>query len=75
MSDVRAEYGRGSAKVGVLDVGGATLEDVTAWSTWQDTAASHRWSGLPEEETHGNGRKALGEFPHNMPNRLYRHPI
>jgi hypothetical protein len=46
------------ARIGVLDVGGATLEDVTAWSTWQDTAASHRGSGLQEEETQGNGGKA-----------------
>src|SRR6267378_2081688 len=47
-----------AARIGVLDVGGATLEDVTAWSTWQDTAASHRGSGLQEEETQGNGGKA-----------------
>jgi hypothetical protein len=46
------------ARIGVLDVGGATLEDVTAWSTWQDTSASHRGSGLQEEETQGNGGKA-----------------
>jgi hypothetical protein len=47
------------ARIGVLDVGGATLEDVTAWSTWQDTSASHRGSGLQEEETQGNGGKAF----------------
>jgi hypothetical protein len=47
-----------AARIAVLDVGGATLEDVTAWSTWQDTAASHRGSGLQEEETQGNGGKA-----------------
>jgi hypothetical protein len=46
------------ARIGVLDVGGATIEDVTAWSTWQDTAASHRGSGVQEEETQGNGGKA-----------------
>lgn len=46
------------ARIAVLDVGGATLEDVTAWSTWQDTSASHRGSGLQEEETQGNGGKA-----------------
>jgi hypothetical protein len=46
------------ARIGVLDVGGATLEDATAWSVWQDTAASHRGSGLQEEETQGNGGKA-----------------
>jgi hypothetical protein len=49
---------RKPARIGVLDVGGATLEDVTAWSTWQDTSASHRGSGLQEEETQGNGGKA-----------------
>src|SRR2546426_3039203 len=43
------------ARIGVLDVGGATLEDVTAWSTWQDPDASRRRSTLDEEETQGNG--------------------
>src|SRR5918999_1155268 len=46
------------ARIGVLDVGGATLEDVTAWSTWQDPEASRRGSRLKEEETQGNGGKA-----------------
>lgn len=46
------------ARIGVLDVGGATLEDVTAWSIWQDPAASSRSSQLQEEETQGNGGKA-----------------
>lgn len=32
------------ARIGILDVGGATLEDVTAWSTWQDTARPRRES-------------------------------
>jgi hypothetical protein len=50
---------RKPARIGVLDVGGATLEDVTAWSTWQDTSASHRGSGLQEEQTQGNGAKAF----------------
>lgn len=45
-------------RIGVLDVGGATLEDVTAWSTWQDPDASTRGSGVQEEETQGNGGKA-----------------
>ncbi len=39
------------ARIGVLDVGGATLEDVTAWDTWQDPDASKRGSSLPEEQT------------------------
>ena len=30
------------ARMGMLDVGGATIEDVTAWSTWQDPEASGR---------------------------------
>lgn len=46
------------ARIGVLDVGGATLEDVTAWSTWQDPEASRRGPRLQEEETQGNGGKA-----------------
>lgn len=46
------------ARIGVLDVGGATLEDVTALKGWQDPNASHRGSSLDEEETQGNGGKA-----------------
>jgi len=46
------------ARIGLLDVGGATLEDVTAWSIWQDPEASRRASQLQEEETQGNGGKA-----------------
>jgi len=46
------------ARIGVLDVGGATLEDVTAWSTWDDPGASRRGSRVDEEETQGNGGKA-----------------
>jgi hypothetical protein len=46
------------ARIGLLDVGGATLEDVTAWSTWQDPRASSRSSDVEEEETQGNGGKA-----------------
>src|SRR6266705_3125707 len=48
----------GPARMGLLDVGGATLEDVTWWSTWQHPEASGRGSALTEEETHGNGGKA-----------------
>jgi hypothetical protein len=48
----------GPARIGLLDVGGAALEDVTRWSIWQDPEASGRGSTLPEEETHGNGGKA-----------------
>lgn len=46
------------SRIGVLDVGGATLEDVEAWSIWHDPTASHRRSGLDEEETQGQGGKA-----------------
>jgi hypothetical protein len=49
---------RNPARIGMLDVGGATLEDVTAWSTWQDPDASGRGSTLDEEDTQGNGGKA-----------------
>ena len=45
------------ARIGLLDVGGATLEDVTAWSTWQDPEASRRGWTIEEEETQGNGGK------------------
>src|SRR5712692_7992856 len=48
----------GPARIGLLDVGGATLEDVTAWSTWQDPEASRRSPDLQEEESQGNGGKA-----------------
>ena len=41
--------GGSSARIGVLDVGGATLEDVTAWSTWDDPEASHRGSGIQDD--------------------------
>ena len=46
------------ARIGVLDVGGATLEDVTAWGVWQDPEASSRGAAVEEEETQGNGGKA-----------------
>src|SRR5438128_12511147 len=46
------------ARIGLLDVGGASLEDVTIWSTWMDPNASSRGSGSPEEQTQGNGAKA-----------------
>jgi hypothetical protein len=55
---LKDEDSSGPARIGLLDVGGATLEDVTAWSTWQDPTASSRASGLAEEETQGNGGKA-----------------
>jgi hypothetical protein len=45
-------------RIALLDVGGASLQDVTAWSTWQDPSASSRGSKLAEEETQGNGGKA-----------------
>ena len=48
----------GPARIGLLDVGGATLEDVTRWSIWQDPEASGRGSAVKEEETQGNGGSA-----------------
>ena len=45
------------ARIGLLDVGGASLEDVLAWSTWQDPSASSRGARVDEEETQGNGGK------------------
>jgi hypothetical protein len=50
--------GQGAARIGLPDVGGASLEDVTKWSIWQDPTASSRGSGLSEEDTQGNGGKA-----------------
>lgn len=53
------DRGRGlPARVGLLDVGGATLDDVEAWSVWDDPEASSRGSGAREEETQGNGGKS-----------------
>jgi len=46
------------ARIGLLDVGGADLEDVEAWSEWQNPDASGRGSGVSEEVTQGNGGKA-----------------
>src|ERR1035441_5964551 len=46
------------AVLGILDVGGATFDDVTRWSTWQDYTASSGGSGVAEEQTQGNGAKA-----------------
>jgi hypothetical protein len=48
----------GPARIGVLDVGGATIEDIERWRVWQDLQASSRGSSLAEEETQGNGGKA-----------------
>ena len=41
------------ARIGLLDAGGASFDDVTAWSTWQDPSASSRGSALQDEETQG----------------------
>lgn len=46
------------ARLGVLDVGGATNEDVERWGVWQDPDASKRGSDKVEEITQGNGGKA-----------------
>jgi hypothetical protein len=46
------------ARIGLLDVGGATLEDVELWSTWQDPNAASRGFVFADEENQGNGGKA-----------------
>jgi hypothetical protein len=49
------------ARLGLLDVGGATLADLNLWSTWQDPNASSGDGSVPrhqEEDTQGNGGKA-----------------
>lgn len=48
----------GPARIGLLDVAGATLEDVTLWSTWQDPNASRRNELNLDEGNQGNGGKA-----------------
>ncbi|HUO43724.1 MAG TPA: hypothetical protein VMT94_02280 [Burkholderiales bacterium] len=50
---VDGEENAAPARIGVLDVGGATLEDVDRWSVWQDLHASRL-----ENATQGNGGKA-----------------
>ncbi|MGA2660540.1 MAG: hypothetical protein ABSH34_23820 [Verrucomicrobiota bacterium] len=50
--------GKWPSRIGLLDVGGATLDDVVRWSVWQDPDASSRGSGADEEITQGNGGKA-----------------
>lgn len=46
------------ARMGLLDVGGATSLDLEKWNTWQDPEASSRDSDINEEITQGNGGKA-----------------
>jgi hypothetical protein len=53
-----SEGTRTPGRIDLLDVGGATLEDVTEWSTWMDPEASGRGARVMEEETQGNGGKA-----------------
>jgi hypothetical protein len=45
------------ARLGILDVGGLTFEDVKSWSVWNDPEASSRGK-QKQEETQGNGGKA-----------------
>lgn len=53
-------YGNNPSRIGLLDVGGVTSEDLKSWSTWQNPLASYRESNLTydESETQGNGGKA-----------------
>jgi hypothetical protein len=60
-----------AARIGVLDVAGATLEDVTMWSTWQDPEASRRGVSLDEEETQGNGGKSYMYRLFTGPTRIF----
>ena len=46
------------ARIGLLDVGGATLEDVDALNVWQNPDASRRGTNVVDEITQGNGGKA-----------------
>lgn len=46
------------ARIGLLDVGGATAQDLDNWSVWQDPNASVGTSGVRLEDTQGNGGKA-----------------
>ena len=45
------------ARIGILDVGGLTFEDIKKWSVWNDPEASSR-GVKKEEENQGNGGKA-----------------
>ena len=45
------------ARLGILDVGGLTFDDVKRWSLWNDPEASSR-GNIRQEETQGNGGKA-----------------
>ena len=45
------------ARLGLLDVGGVTDEDIKRWSLWNDPTASSRGQGK-QEETQGNGGKS-----------------
>jgi hypothetical protein len=58
------------ARIGLLDVGGATLEDIETWSKWNDPQASSRGSSLVEEETQGNGGKAYMYSLFTGPSRI-----
>src|SRR5882762_10068658 len=46
------------ARIGLLDVGGASANDLARWSIWQDPDASRPGGRNAEEETQGNGGKA-----------------
>ena len=50
---------RRPSRIGVLDVGGFTFDDVKNWSVWNDPEAASR-GGPKQEETQGNGGKAYG---------------
>jgi hypothetical protein len=61
---------RAPARIGLLDVGGAAIEDIERWSKWNDPRPSSRGPHLPDEETQGNGGKAYMYSMFSGPARL-----
>lgn len=60
----------GPARIGLLDVGGVSAEDLARWSLWQDPDASKAGSDADEEQTQGNGGKAYMYRMFSGPARL-----
>lgn len=56
-ADVLSTTGEAKPRIGVLDVGGASLNDILAWGEWQNPNASKRNGKDADEETQGNGGK------------------
>jgi hypothetical protein len=60
----------GPARIGLLDAGGATIEDIERWKVWQDPQASSRGISQLEEGNQGNGGKAYMFKMFNGPARI-----